>query len=78
MSSYQEDIDLREAATIEQKLLIEKESKQQEAKWYLERTDWIISKISEASINGTDISSLKEKYSEELSKRYEARIEINA
>lgn len=53
------------------------EQKLQEAKNYLQSTDWIVVKIQEAQIKGEDVVVLLEKYSVELQKRDEARFLIN-
>lgn len=47
------------------------------AKAYLFETDWIISKMAEANLNGVDISALATKYSVELTEREAARTLIN-
>jgi len=48
-----------------------------DAKIVLQNTDWIITKISEAQIKGEDITTLKDKYSQELEDRASARNTIN-
>ena len=48
-----------------------------DAKIVLQNTDWIITKISEAQIKGEDITTLKDKYSQELADRATARNTIN-
>lgn len=76
--SYQQDIDAREAQTPEQNAQIELETRQQEAKWFLDSTDWVVVKISEAQIVGDDISGLLTQYSDVLTQRKEARLIINS
>lgn len=46
-------------------------------KRYLSDTDYIVSKINEASVLNEDVESLKQNYSEQLSKRKEYRAKIN-
>lgn len=48
-----------------------------EAKNYLNATDYIITKLSEAVANGEDTSELKIKYAEQLAKRKEYRASID-
>lgn len=48
-----------------------------EAKNYLRATDYIITKLSEAVVNGEDTSELKIKYAEQLAKRKEYRASID-
>lgn len=54
-----------------------KQSQIAEAKAYLANTDWIVTKISEAQIQGRDIASMIEKYSATLTEREAARALIN-
>lgn len=49
----------------------------QEAKQYLTDTDWIVVKLQEAQLLGSDISEMLTKYSTELTKREECRALIN-
>jgi len=44
---------------------------------YLESTDWIVTKIAEANIEGLDITDLKAKYTNELYNRKVMRESIN-
>jgi len=48
-----------------------------EAKQYLAESDWIVTKIAEAQIEGLDITALKAKYIDELSHRKLMRDVIN-
>ena len=43
--------------------------KQSEAREYLNKTDYIVIKLAEASVNGNNLTELKIKYSEQLAKR---------
>ena len=59
--------------------MIEEEMKQAEIeqnKKYLADTDWIISKISEASLTGQDIEPLLVQYDSQIKEREMARIRI--
>ena len=47
------------------------------AKLYLDDTDWVVTKIGEAQINGESITSLLTKYSTVLNQRAAARTLIN-
>lgn len=47
------------------------------AKLYLDDTDWVVTKIGEAQINGESITSLLSKYSTVLNQRAAARTLIN-
>lgn len=47
------------------------------AKQYLTDTDWIIVKLQEVQLLGSDISEMLTKYSAELTKREECRTLIN-
>ena len=47
------------------------------AKKYLDETDWIISKISEAKLLGEEPGKLLEKYKAELKERENCRERIN-
>lgn len=49
-----------------------------EAKQYLAETDWIVTKIAEAEIEGLDTTGLKAKYVNELSERKAKRNQINS
>jgi len=44
---------------------------------YLDTTDYVVSKISEAAAFGEDTDALKEKYADVIAKRKEARSRIN-
>ena len=55
----------------------EREEQVRKAKRYLDETDWIISKISEAKLLGEEPEKLLEKYKTELKKRGKCREEIN-
>ena len=59
--------------------LAEQESQKKiaEAKAYLSSTDWIVTKIAEADIEGLDTTALKAKYIDELSHRKLMRDVIN-
>ena len=46
-------------------------------KTLLSQTDYVVSKISEASVTGGDVESLKVKYAEEMNNRQSWRKEIN-
>jgi hypothetical protein len=48
-----------------------------EAKTYLSETDWIVTKIAEADIEGRDTTDLKAKYVDKLSHRKLMREVIN-
>jgi len=48
-----------------------------EAKQYLAESDWIVTKIAEADIEGLDTTALKAKYIDELSHRKLMRDVIN-
>lgn len=48
-----------------------------EAKQYLSESDWIVTKIAEADIEGLDTTALKAKYIDELSHRKLMRDVIN-
>ena len=48
-----------------------------EAKQYLAESDWIVTKIAEAQIEGLDTTALKAKYIDELSHRKLMRDVIN-
>jgi hypothetical protein len=48
-----------------------------EAKQYLAESDWIVTKIAEADIEGLDTAALKAKYIDELSHRKLMRDVIN-
>lgn len=52
-------------------------SKIAEAKAYLAKTDWIISKVAEAVFLGEDAEPLKTKYADQIAAREEARALIN-
>lgn len=54
-----------------------KQKQIQEAKTYLNSTDWIIVKTNEASVQGADINPLLTKYATELQERQSARDLIN-
>jgi hypothetical protein len=47
------------------------------AKAYLDKTDWIISKVGEAALLGEDSEPLKTKYADQIAAREEARALIN-
>ena len=47
------------------------------ARTYLEQTDYIVIKLSEALANGDDIIELKTTYAEQLAKRKEYRMTID-
>lgn len=47
-------------------------------KAYLTSTDWVVTKINEYAIQGEDTSDLLTKYADILTKRAEARTEINS
>lgn len=47
-----------------------------EARAYLDSTDWIITKINQAQLEGSDITPLMEKYATELAERNLARARI--
>ena len=47
------------------------------ARTYLEQTDYIVIKLSEALANGDDIIELKTTYAEQLAKRKEYRITVD-
>jgi hypothetical protein len=49
-----------------------------EAKQYLSESDWIVTKIAEADIEGLDTTALKAKYIDELSHRKLMREVINS
>ena len=51
--------------------------KQSEAREYLNKTDYIIIKLSEALANGDDLIELKSLYAEQLTKRKEYRESID-
>ena len=51
--------------------------KQSEAREYLNKTDYIVIKLAEASVNGNNLTELKIKYSEQLAKRKEYRTSID-
>lgn len=55
----------------------EREEQVRKAKRYLDETDWIISKISEAKLLGEEPEKPLEKYKTELKKRGKCREEIN-
>ena len=48
-----------------------------EAQAYLTSTDWIVSKMSEAQLQGVDIAPLLTKYSAELIEREASRLTMN-
>jgi hypothetical protein len=52
----------------------EAKAKQADAQKYLSDTDWVVVKISEATLVGEDVESLKTKYAEVIAKRVEARL----
>ena len=56
----------------------EREERVRKAKRYLDETDWIISKISEAKLLGEEPGKLLEKYKTELEERQKCREEINS
>ena len=73
----QEVLDEKVINTIEYKN-IQKEWEIKKLKRYLNDTDYIITKLNEAKIEGDELfNSLKEKYAEVLTKRKEARNRIN-
>lgn len=51
--------------------------KQSEAREYLSKTDYIVIKLAEASLNGDDLTDLKTTYAEQLAKRKEYRASID-
>ena len=51
--------------------------KQSEAREYLNKTDYIVIKLAEASVNGNNLTELKIKYAEQLAKRKEYRTSID-
>lgn len=51
--------------------------KQSEAREYLSKTDYIVIKLAEASLNGDDLTELKTTYAEQLAKRKEYRASID-
>lgn len=55
----------------------EREKAINDARHYLQSTDWITSKIAEALAETGDISDILSKYEEELTRRKESRILIN-
>lgn len=60
-----------------EKAAAEKAEQVNAARSYLNKTDWVISKIGEARIKGLDDSVLIEKYSYQLARREELRLLIN-
>ena len=52
-------------------------NKLHKARTYLEQTDYIVIKLSEALANGDDIIELKTTYAEQLAKRKEYRMTID-
>lgn len=55
-----------------------KQSKIDQDKAYLYGADWIVAKVSEASLAGQDISPLLEQYGSEPGAREQVRIRIRA
>ena len=51
--------------------------RQSEAREYLNKTDYIVIKLAEASVNGNNLTELKIKYAEQLAKRKEYRTSID-
>lgn len=51
--------------------------KQSEAREYLNKTDYIVIKLAEASLSGDDLTELKTTYAEQLAKRKEYRASID-
>ena len=60
-----------------EELAAEQARKVAEAKAYLAKTDWIISKVGEAAMLGEGAEALKTKYAVEIAAREEARVLIN-
>lgn len=56
----------------------EKQTAISEAKEYLTKTDWIVTKITEASIKGDNVTDMLSKYSAELAERTIRRELINS
>lgn len=76
---YDEMSDEEKVAYDEEKRVRELEREKSELQSFLNNTDYVLAKISEAQLTGSDeeVASVKEEYAETLQKRKEARTRIN-
>ncbi len=72
--SVEDDLELQATTEYKQNII---NSEIDYLKMLLNRTDYIIPKIQEASLLGEDVEALKTQYAEQLTQRQEARARIN-
>ena len=68
-----EDVSKEDIRSILDDIGIDIDENKLKAQAYLDSTDWIVAKIGEKQVLGEDVSTLLEKYSEQISERTKCR-----